>query len=164
VLGDPGAGQREVALGWRRDGPELVTPYLERQGIAPVGELGREIPVREDATSEFDQCPSELACIETISTLESDGTQGPGHPGKTDLLTRLQGPPRTQLVGPGYVGDEMAGESEQEGGGEPLLGESDRGFENGGERQPAEAVMECQPTIDRSRYGDAPSVAPQRHD
>jgi hypothetical protein len=107
-----------------------------------LGEVDCEIPGREDATSELDQCPCELACVEAIATLESDGTQSPGHPGKTDPLSGLQGPPGTQLVGPGHLGDEMAGQSEEEGGGVALLGEGDRGSENGGDGQPAEAVME----------------------
>src|ERR1700722_6084445 len=80
------------------------------------------------------------------------------------MLFEVQRPIGTELLGARYLEDEVAGQRQEEGSDEALLGQLDGGTQYGAEWEPSEAVEQGEPSIDRSRDGDTPEVTAHRHD
>ena len=80
------------------------------------------------------------------------------------MLFEVQRPIGTELLGARYLEDEMAGQRQEEGSDEAILGQLDGGTEYGAEWEPSEAIEQREPSIDRSGHGDTAEVTAHRHD
>ncbi len=161
-LGDPRGRQREVALRVGRDGPQLVTPHGDPQGVDPIGTGPGQVVGRVLATSRLEQSFAELASVERLPPTFGHRSELTGDPGSQDAVTD-GGPDRGQLVAAGYVADAIEREGQHRRGREPALGQADGGGEHVREGQATVAFVERAPAVDAAGHRRAADIALERH-
>ena len=83
-------------------------------------------------------------------------------PGSAHGLADPERAVRAELAGAGEGVDEMTGQRQHDGGGEPLGGQLDRRRQHLVERQPPVALVQGEPAVDGAGHLHAADVAPQR--
>ena len=134
---------------------------MQRGG--PRGRAGGEVGRREVAVAEVEEAPAELPQVEAVASVAGDGAQRAGDAGEAHGLPDGQRAVRAELAGTGERVHEMAGQRQQDGGGEALLGQFDGGGEDLAEGQPPVALVQGEPAVDGARDRHAPDVAPHGH-
>ena len=76
TLGEPGPGQRQVALRRGRDGPEVVVPDAQAERRDPLGQGPGEIVGCVLALPQRQEALAELAAVEAVAPLPGDRLQG----------------------------------------------------------------------------------------
>ncbi len=161
--GHRGAGQREVALRRGRHGPQFVAPGRRVQRRAPRRRAGGEVGRREVAAPQLQEAPAELPLVEAVPAVSCDGAQRAGDAGHAHGLADVEGALRAELAGAGEGVDEMAGQRQHDGGGEPLGSQFDRWRQHLVERQPPVALVQGEPAVDGAGHLHAADVAPHGH-
>ncbi len=160
---DVGAGQRQVALRGRRHGPQLVAPDREVQRLAPSRPVGGEVLRCIEPVPELEQATPELAGVERVASVAGDGAQGAADAGQADALADFEWPVGAQLARPRQRVDEVAGQSQHDGGGKAFLGQLDRRCQDLHQGQPSVARVQGEPAVHRAGHRHAADVTPQGH-
>ena len=163
LLGDPGAGECQVALGGRRNRPQVVAEGPQHQRLDPLRQRSGQIVGRVLPVAQLEERSAELAAVEPVSSPRGQTPKRPGDAGKTDELSRLERPLGAELRRAGNVGDEMTGEGQDQRGGEAVLGQRDGRLQHRLPRKSSVALVQCQPSVDGTGNGNAPDVPAQRH-
>ena len=114
------------------------------------------------ASAQTNQLPPELPLVEAGPTVGHEGLEGASHTRESHPVARLERSVWTQLLCPGQLAHQVAGQRQQQRGGEPLHGELDGGGEDPVQREAAEAGVQGEPAVDGARDGDAAEVSPCR--
>ena len=163
AVGDPGRGEREVALRARRHGPEAVVPGGKLEGRDPVGLRPGQVGLGVLAVAERQQPGAELPLVERPPSLSGDGSQRPGHPRSLDDGARSETAVAGVVARLGKVGHRRRHGGQGRRGGKAPLGVRPGGLEHGGEVQAAEPFVQRKPAVDAARHGNGADVAERRH-
>ena len=113
--------------------------------------------------AEVEEAPAELPQVEAVAAVAGDGAQRAGDAGEAHGLPDGQRALRAELAGTGEGVHEMAGQRQQDGSGEALLGQFDGGGQDLVEGQPPVALVQGEPAVDGARHRHAADVAPHGH-
>ena len=116
---DPGAGQCQVALGGRGNGPQIVPPDPQARRLAPLREVVGHIVLHIYALPELHQLVTELAAVEAFPPIVDDRPQRPGHGGEAHSGLERERAVGAELLRPRNLVDEMTRQRQHQGRHEP---------------------------------------------
>ena len=155
--------EREIALRVRRNGPHPVAPRVDAERLDPFGARRGQVVGHVLAATEREEARAELAAVEPVPPAVGDRRQRPRHPGAADHGAGLNGRRRSVVVGAGQVEHLARGPGVDRRGGKAVGRVVPCGFEHLGHRQPPEALVQGEPSVDAAGNGHAADVASHRH-